>query len=620
MKKFLIFAALLLPMLAQALPFEPTPDPHSSSTKWYYLKINGLYVNGACFQQTGFPTYYRTAMGVTSSGTHAGQWCFVDEGNGKYKVYNRQHQRYLCDDGYLESNIDNENSVYYEARSSDTFYLLRKYTSNGAVVTLYLYYDSEENTLMSQGTTGNVYNAYFSLEYADQGSDGNDNPNPDPTWTRFDVNGVGYRFIAGGTSAVESEKIENLCDGNAETKYYGTVSNCWITMEASADVAVQRYSIVTANDSRQYYNRSLRSWKLEGSNDNATWQLIDAQVDYPMPFEDQIEVVIPVNDNRKFKYFKFSCTGGVVTNSSSTIVQLSEIWINEQPHGTWTSLDPVNHGCGHPYEAIEQCSKCHDMRKTLIEPTTGHNYENGTCTICGIKENETMLLYNGQALYTYYVKALHANRNSDDSWPSAPDGWNTQDFDDSNWIDLPLPTASYNHTSGPYTSLQYNSYWYNEYNCYWMRRIFNIDELIPNVTYILRCVHDDNMVVYVNGQEVINVEGWTNAPNNCTWETAYEEFVIPASAFRTGENILAIYMQQNWGGAYFDCDLRIKESAGITGDVNGDGRVNVSDVATLINMILGITPMDQTAADVNGDGRVNVSDVTALINIILGIN
>ena len=58
----------------------------------------------------------------------------------------------------------------------------------------------------------------------------------------------------------------------------------------------------------------------------------------------------------------------------------------------------------------------------------------------------------------------------------------------------------------------------------------------------------------------------------------------------------------------------------IVGDVNGDGRVNVSDVTTLINMILGLTPMDETRADVNGDGRVNVSDVTALINIILGIS
>ena len=54
------------------------------------------------------------------------------------------------------------------------------------------------------------------------------------------------------------------------------------------------------------------------------------------------------------------------------------------------------------------------------------------------------------------------------------------------------------------------------------------------------------------------------------------------------------------------------------GDVNNDERVNVSDVSTLINMILGSTAMDQGRADVNGDGRVNVSDVTELINIILG--
>ncbi len=57
----------------------------------------------------------------------------------------------------------------------------------------------------------------------------------------------------------------------------------------------------------------------------------------------------------------------------------------------------------------------------------------------------------------------------------------------------------------------------------------------------------------------------------------------------------------------------------VKGDVNGDGKINVSDVTALINMIMGITTMDATVADVNGDGKVNVSDVSALINIILGI-
>lgn len=62
-----------------------------------------------------------------------------------------------------------------------------------------------------------------------------------------------------------------------------------------------------------------------------------------------------------------------------------------------------------------------------------------------------------------------------------------------------------------------------------------------------------------------------------------------------------------------------KENEQIVGDVNCDGRVNVSDVSTLINMILGMETMNQESADVNADGRVNVSDVATLINIILGV-
>ena len=58
----------------------------------------------------------------------------------------------------------------------------------------------------------------------------------------------------------------------------------------------------------------------------------------------------------------------------------------------------------------------------------------------------------------------------------------------------------------------------------------------------------------------------------------------------------------------------------LTGDVNNDDKVNVSDVTALVNMILGVIPKDEARADINGDGKVNVSDVTALINIILGVS
>ena len=55
----------------------------------------------------------------------------------------------------------------------------------------------------------------------------------------------------------------------------------------------------------------------------------------------------------------------------------------------------------------------------------------------------------------------------------------------------------------------------------------------------------------------------------------------------------------------------------LRGDVNGDGAVNVSDVTTLVNMILFVIPKDMTRGDVDGNSIVNVSDVTALVNIIL---
>ncbi len=58
----------------------------------------------------------------------------------------------------------------------------------------------------------------------------------------------------------------------------------------------------------------------------------------------------------------------------------------------------------------------------------------------------------------------------------------------------------------------------------------------------------------------------------------------------------------------------------LRGDVNGDGKVNVSDVTTLINMILNVIPKDMDRGDINGDSKLNVSDVTALVNIILSIS
>ena len=54
----------------------------------------------------------------------------------------------------------------------------------------------------------------------------------------------------------------------------------------------------------------------------------------------------------------------------------------------------------------------------------------------------------------------------------------------------------------------------------------------------------------------------------------------------------------------------------ITGDVNGDGTVNITDVNQVINCIL--KGDYNVGADANSDGLVNISDVNQVISIILG--
>jgi hypothetical protein len=57
----------------------------------------------------------------------------------------------------------------------------------------------------------------------------------------------------------------------------------------------------------------------------------------------------------------------------------------------------------------------------------------------------------------------------------------------------------------------------------------------------------------------------------------------------------------------------------LLGDVNGDGKVDVSDYIGVANYILNIPQegFNEKAADVNGDGAIDVSDYLGVANIIL---
>ncbi|MGM9868984.1 MAG: dockerin type I domain-containing protein [Sodaliphilus sp.] len=86
----------------------------------------------------------------------------------------------------------------------------------------------------------------------------------------------------------------------------------------------------------------------------------------------------------------------------------------------------------------------------------------------------------------------------------------------------------------------------------------------------------------------------TNAANGTYTVTAVEEGVESAPS-----NAVVL------SGAY------------VKGDINADGVVNVSDITTLVNHILGGEDFSVDVCDIDGNGVVNVSDVTELVRMIL---
>lgn len=67
------------------------------------------------------------------------------------------------------------------------------------------------------------------------------------------------------------------------------------------------------------------------------------------------------------------------------------------------------------------------------------------------------------------------------------------------------------------------------------------------------------------------------------------------------------------GGIDYHPDAQLPQP--VAGDVNGDGEVNISDINSLVDIIL--SGSFALSADVNCDGEINVGDVNALIDLIL---
>ncbi|MBQ8047552.1 MAG: lamin tail domain-containing protein [Prevotella sp.] len=156
-------------------------------------------------------------------------------------------------------------------------------------------------------------------------------------------------------------------------------------------------------------------------------------------------------------------------------------------------------------------------------------------------------LWQGTSFYNQCYYEVDGNRVSDPqiSGTTTDMSWTLPDFDDSMWDDTMMPIGN----AGFMPEVQ--TIWEgNEYNNYWIRRTFTLDEVNTTSGYTLDVLHDDTYAIYVNGHLIDSAEDWTVGKNVI-------HFKVPSAFLRKGTNVIACYQQQNFGGKFFDCGLTI---------------------------------------------------------------
>jgi hypothetical protein len=118
------------------------------------------------------------------------------------------------------------------------------------------------------------------------------------------------------------------------------------------------------------------------------------------------------------------------------------------------------------------------------------------------------------------------------------EGWMRADFNDANW---PQATAPFSHSKD-----RGNTVWTSK--DLWVRREFVLNDLSFDKLF-LKLHHDDNVEVFLNGEQIFSRAGWNNK---------FEYFPLSEhvkSKLVKGKNLLAIHCTNTAGGAYLDAGI-----------------------------------------------------------------
>ena len=204
-----------------------------------------------------------------------------------------------------------------------------------------------------------------------------------------------------------------------------------------------------------------------------------------------------------------------------------------------------------------------DAKIALEFPTTE---DNTVITISGISiydTTESRELWTGTSFYNWCFYADESGGRIEDMQIDGRTetlSWTLPDFDDSLWAEALMPIGSWGAIDGVQTE------WPGGNNTnFWFRRNFTLEEVDSTSRYMLHVLHDDSYRIWVNGQQLDEAENWTIG-------TEAVKLEIPADLLNVGNNVIAAYVQQNWGGKLYDCGLTVEPDFYENGDPDGDPR------------------------------------------------
>ena len=115
--------------------------------------------------------------------------------------------------------------------------------------------------------------------------------------------------------------------------------------------------------------------------------------------------------------------------------------------------------------------------------------------------------------------------------------WVQADFDDSSW-QQGFGGFGTRDTPGAHVGTQWQT------KNIWLRKTFDLDKVPSKAALLIH--HDEDVEVYINGQQVMTLDGWST-------EYGVKQLDADArTALKAGRNVLAVHCSQNTGGQFID--------------------------------------------------------------------